>query len=116
MGRPSVKSTRTSALREDEVMQVEAGRLVGAPELELAVHGRAVLGLMREQDVVLVALRESVGPRLAYSVQRDGLNLCFTPSFGSKNPPNGSGHSRRKGGGAGIPGRSRACRARRRSL
>lgn len=35
----------TSALREDEFVEIEAGRFVRALELELAVHVRAALGL-----------------------------------------------------------------------
>lgn len=55
-------------------MEVEAGRFVGALELKLAVHVCAVLGLMRELDVVLVAaIRVKVGLRLAQPVHRESL-------------------------------------------
>lgn len=55
-------------------MEIAARRLIRVLEVELAVHLCAVLGLMCELDVVLVALREPLGLRLAYSMHLDSLN------------------------------------------
>lgn len=69
------RQLRTSTFREEELVEFQTGRLVGAPELELTVHGRAVLGRMRELDDVTVASWEPGRLRRAHLVHLDRLKL-----------------------------------------